>query len=97
MNRNFSYYTITSTDDHYGLVGQFETRSDALDHINASYHGALEQGYDNRHNEWLIVKNENTKIYNDEGHFRSEETRRYVVGYAKFSEKYECYTLCDWA
>lgn len=73
-----TYYEIKSPDDNYGLCGTFETSEAAIAELNAQYRRAKERGYDNSHENWVIVCVECTKEYNAKGEFLKEETVRYV-------------------
>lgn len=93
MKHMSSYYMVTALDDSYHLDGCFDTVTDALDHLNDSYHRALERGYDNRYERWLIVRVDHLKLWNEDGSFKMEETKRYVVERPKFSSGHGCYIL----
>lgn len=86
MRRTFNYFEIKSPDDMHGLVGQFDTEADALNHINNSYANALRQGYDNRNDKWVLVCVEVSKEFNKKGEFLKEETIRFVTESVQFDE-----------
>ena len=93
MTRTFNYYQIVSPDDVFTLGGSFDSKADALSHINYSFNRALELGYNNSHEEWLIVLYEKTRVFNDEGVFQREQMNRDLVGYAKYSPDSKSYVL----
>ena len=92
---NSMFYEIRSTDDIYGLIGVFESPAKALEEINRSYKIALECGFDNRHEKWVIVRNRTWIRRDDEGNFASSEVERYVVNRVEFSETAGKFVIVD--
>ena len=80
-----TYFEIRDPKNHHGLIGKYETPTQALDYINESYKNALEQGYDNRTNKWIIVCVQWKVIRDEKGNFLSEETSKFVFEQAEFS------------
>ena len=87
------YYEIKSPCDRYGLGGTFESEEKALEEINYTYRRALERGYDNRNEKWVIVCVQTTIIRNDKNEFLKEETIRFVTQTAEFSEYENAYVF----
>jgi hypothetical protein len=85
MKTTFEYFEIRSTNDNYGLVGRFDTTEQVLEEINRSYKQALENGYDNKNNKWIIVCNQVSKEFDDSGLFLKEETCRFIIEHVEFS------------
>lgn len=86
MNRNYEHFEIRSIDDQHGLCGTFDTAAEALAEINRSYVHAKEQGYDNKHEKWIIVCNQVAEIFSDDGEFFKEEKVRFVVESVRYSD-----------
>ena len=86
MKKCNRYFEIKSKNGFYGLMGAFETESDALAEINNNYVFAKKHGYDNRHETWIIVCVDVTRETTESGDFLKEKITRFVVETVEFSE-----------
>lgn len=80
------WYEIKNPDMNYGMIGTFDTKGDALEKINSDYSRALERGYDNRSEKWIIVCVDYARENNDKGEFLRDSTKRFVTATVEFSE-----------
>ena len=79
-----TYFEIKHPSDHHGLMGRYDTPEQALEYINESYKNALEQGYDNSTNKWIIVCVEWCVTRDEKGNFLKEETVRFAYEQVEF-------------
>ena len=93
IERRNEFYTVRCPLDIYGLCGTFNTEEEALAEINRSYAHALAQGFDNRHEKWVVVCNQTTRVFSEDDHFLKEETVRFVIDNAEYSEREEAYVF----
>ena len=93
MKRTYTYFEVKSLDDTYGLIECFETSEAAIAEVNAQYRRAKERGYDNSHKNWLIVRVEHVKEFNDKGEFLKEETLRFVWEFVQYDIYDDAYVV----
>ena len=81
------WYEVKNPDMNYGMLGTFDTESDALEKINSDYSIVLEHGYDNKSKKWIVVCVDYTRENGDDGKFLRDSTQRFVTATAEFSEE----------
>ena len=88
-----TFYEIKDPKNNSGLMGKYETPEKALEYINSNYECAKEQGYDNKHQRWIIVCVEITTCKTEKGDFLKEENVRFVMETAEYSEEKDAYVF----
>lgn len=88
-----NYFEIKTPEDSHGLNGRYATEDAALAAINWSCKNALESGYDNKHEKWIIVCVESIVERCEDNTFIRETITRSIVRTCEYSEVFKTYVL----
>ena len=94
MKRDYEYFVIKDPKNNYGLPGTYETAEEALAYINQSYRNALSQGYDNRHEKWIIIRVSYKCEYDNYGNFLIDTTNRMLWDHIEYSLYEDAFVVC---